>query len=116
MFVSPPVAAIDAPEPVALLVIVISLTAEAVLSKIAISLSEESSTFTLPSAPPPVPPLINTSPDARVPVPLPPLITASPASAPEVAAPPETVKSSVSSAITSELPPEDSLITTAPLP
>ena len=77
MLLSPPVAAIEGAPEVAALVIVISFTAEAVLSKIAISLLEESSTFTLPSEAPPVPPLINTSPDAREAVPLPPLITAS---------------------------------------
>ena len=64
MFVSSPVAAIDGAEPVALFVIVISFTAEAVLSKIAISLLEESLILTLPSEAPPVPPLITTSPDA----------------------------------------------------
>ena len=104
MLLSPPVDAIEGAEPVALFVIVISFTAEAVFSNIAISLSEESLILTLPSAAPPVPPLIRTSPELFEPVPLPPFNTRSPAS-PDDETPPETVNEVSSSPITIEAPP-----------
>ena len=113
MLVSSPVACILGVAPVAALVKVSSFTADEALSKIAISLSDVSVIFTLPSAEPPVPPLINTSPDALVDVPLPPFNTRSPASE-ALEAPPETVNEVSSSPIMIEAPPELSLINTLP--
>ena len=76
-------------------------------------MSVESVILTLPSALPPVPPLMIASPEAFEPVPLPPLITISPASD-ELEAPPETVRDESSSPMIKDEPPDASLINTLP--